>query len=142
MVNTRSQARSRQTLDRAASSGANPPRMVTSQTSGTPQQSSFEGGVVSNSVNNTRTVGGGSVASAAGIERPKPRTKHKCRSDCKTCPSLIKKSTVKSYHTGRVYYTIDVDVEDVHCKLQNYIYVLRCTCCSVQYVVKVFVHCT
>ena len=132
MVNTRSQARSRQTLDRTASSGAKPPRKATSQTSGTPQQSSSEGGVGSNSVNSTGTVGGGSVATAAGSDRP--GTSHKCRSNCKTCPSLIKKSSVKSYHTGRIYSTIDVDIEDVHCKLQNYIYVLTCTSCLCQYV--------
>ena len=132
MVNTRLQARSRQTLDRAASSGVNCPRKVTSQTSGTPRQSSFEGGVVRNSVNNTRTVGGSSVTSAEGSDRPS--ASRKCRSDCKTCPSLVKESNVKSYHTGRVYSTIDLNIEDVHCKLQNYIYVLTCTCCYVQYV--------
>ena len=27
-----------------------------------------------------------------------------------------------------------MDIKDVHCKLQNYIYVLTCTCCYVQYV--------
>ena len=79
MVITRSQARSRQPLDRAASPEVNILRRVGSQTSGVPQQSSSEGGVVSNSAVSTRTVGGGSVASAAGSVVPD--TSHKCRSD-------------------------------------------------------------
>ena len=132
MVSTRSQTRSKQPLDRVASPGANTPRQVLSQTSGTPQQSSSEEGVVSNSANSTRAVGGGSVTAAAGSLRPS--TRHKCRSDCMTCPSLIKQSTIQSFNTGRVYPIIDVDIQNIHCKMQNYIYVLMCSSCCVQYV--------
>ena len=51
-----------------------------------------------------------------------------------TCPSLVKQLTIKSNHTGRIYPVINVDVNDIHCKLQNYIYVIQCSSCLVQYV--------
>ena len=132
-METRSQARSRQTLDRVASPGANPPRMVSSQTSGIPQQSSSEGGVERNSTVCTGIVGGNSVtSSAAGNERP--RTVRRCRSDCQSCSDLIKNLIVKSQNTGRLYSVVDVDLAGIHCKLQNYIYLLTCLSCNVQYV--------
>ena len=127
MVITRSQARSRQPLDRIASPGADPPRLVSSQTSGIPQQSSSEGGVERDSAVCTGVVGGYSVtSSAAGNERP--RTVRRCRSDCQSCPALIKTLIVKSQNTGRLYSVIDVDLASIHCKLQNYIYVLTYVC--------------
>ena len=132
MVRTRSQARSRQPLDQVASSGACPPRRVISQTSGTPQQPSPEGGVEDSSVYNTGAVGGRSASSAAGSDRS--RTRRNCRADCKTCPSLVRDLSIKSSFTGRIYHAIDVDLNNIHCKLQNYIYVLKCSSCHVQYV--------
>ena len=102
MVNTRSKARSRQPLDRTASPRANTPRAntprrVSFQTSDTSQQSASEG-VDDNSAQNTRTFGGRLVSSAAGSNRP--TTSRKCRSDCKTCPALVKNNSVKSNVTG------------------------------------------
>ena len=94
MVNTRSKARSRQPLDRAASPRANTPRRVSLHPSDTSQQS-LEEGVGDNSVHNTRAVGGRPVSSAAGSNRPKTGFR-KFRSDCKTCPALVKKNFVKS----------------------------------------------
>ena len=64
---TRSQARSKQPLDRVASPGANHPRQVLSQRSGTSRQSSSEEDVDNNSVINTRTAGGRSVISAGEV---------------------------------------------------------------------------
>lgn len=130
MVNTRSQARSRQPLDRVASPRANPPRRVSIHPSDTPQQS-FREGVVDNSAQNTGTAGGRPVTSAAGSNRPGiGRT---CRANCKTCPALVKKDFVVSNETGRVH-DIALDIDKIHCKMQNYIYVLTCSSCSVQYV--------
>ena len=133
MVLTRSQAGSRQPLDHAASPRASNPRNASSQRSGTPQQPSSEGGVVRRSARlGARTVGGGSATlSAAGSNRH-PATR--CRIDCYSCKDLKKVRSVKSYYTGRIYSVIDVDPEKVHCKLQNYIYLLLCQSCGVPYV--------
>ena len=51
-----------------------------------------------------------------------------------TCPKLVKELTVKSQQTGRIYAAINLDLHDIHCKLQNYIYVIQCSSCLVQYV--------
>ena len=128
MVITRSQAGSRQPLDPAASPRANPPRRAHSQTSSIPQKSSSEGGVSCS----TRTVGGGSATSlAAGNE---PHGSRRCRADCMTCPSLNRNPFVTSFVTGRTYFIRDIEPSQVHCKLQNYIYLLTCLSCGVQYV--------
>ena len=128
MVITRSQAGSRQPLDPAASPRANPPRRAQSQTSSIPQQSSSEGDVSCS----TRTVGGGSAAPlAAGNE---PHGSRRCRSDCMTCPSLNRNPFVTSFVTGRTYFIRDIEPYQIHCKLQNYVYLLTCLSCGVQYV--------
>ena len=131
MVNTRSKARSRQPLDRAASPRVNAPRRVSLHPSDTSQQS-LEEGVDDNSVPNTRAVGGRPVSSAAESNRPKTGFR-KCRSDCKTCPALVKNNSVKSNMTGRVH-ALPIDVDNINCKVQNYVYVLQCSSCFVQYV--------
>ena len=128
MVITRSQAGSRQPLDPAASPRANPPRRAQSRTSSIPQQSSSEGDVSCS----TRTVGGGSAAPlAAGNE---PHGSRRCRSDCMTCPSLNRNPFVTSFVTGRTYFIRDIEPYQIHCKLQNYVYLLTCLSCGVQYV--------
>ena len=131
MVITRSQAGSRQPLDPAASPSADTvisSRRAQSQPSSTSRQSSSEGGV--NCI--TQTVGGGLTTTlAAGSE---PFTSRRCRSDCMTCPSLNLNSHVNSFVTGRSYSIRDIQPLQVHCKLQNYIYMLSCSSCGVQYV--------
>ena len=129
---TRSQALSRQPRGRVASSGANPPRRV-SPLSPEISQQPHEGDVVDASVSYTGTNGGRSVTSAEGNLRPAGSVR-KCRSDCRTCPALIKSSKFISNSTGREYFTVDITPDMVHCKLQNYIYLLTCCCCYVQYV--------
>ena len=127
---TRSQSRSGQPPDRVASSRANTPGTDSSITSDISQKSSREGGV--DPV--TRTCGGCPTLSAAGNESPgiaHPRT---CRSDCMSCPSLLRIYDIKSYNTGRKYTTIGIDPNRYSCKLQNYIYLLTCQSCGVQYV--------
>ena len=128
MVITRSQAGSRQPLDPAASPRANPPRRALSQRSSTPRQSSSEGGVSCS----TRAVGGGSATPlAAGNDAHGARH---CRSDCMTCPSLNRNPYITSFVTGRIYPIRDISLSAIHCKLQNYVYLLTCLSCGVQYV--------
>ena len=128
MVITRSQAGSRQPLDPAASPRANPPRRALSQRSSIPRQSSSEGGVSCS----TRAVGGGSATPlAAGNDAHGSRH---CRSDCMTCPSLNRNPYITSFVTGRIYPIRDISLSAIHCKLQNYVYLLTCLSCGVQYV--------
>ena len=128
MVITRSQAGSRQPLDSAASPGANNPRRAQSQTSSTSRQSSSEGGVNCS----TQTVGGGLATNLAGGSEP--IRSRRCRSDCMTCPSFTHNSMVNSYVTGRTFSIRDIEPWQFHCKLQNYVYMLTCLSCGVQYV--------
>ena len=128
MVITRSQAGSRQPLDPAASPRADNPRRAQSQPSSTSRQSSSEGGVNCS----TQTVGGSLATTlAVGSE---PIGARRCRSDCMTCPSLTRNSYVNSFVTGRQYSIRDIEPSQIHCKLQNYIYMLSCSSCNVQYV--------
>ena len=128
-VLTRSKARSRHSLTAVASSRANPPGKASASTSEHPQQPSSEGGVNLRD----RTFGGRpSMPLAAGNERSlAART---CRADCLSCPALIREKNFKSNITGRIYSAIDIKPEEVNCKLQNYIYLLTCTGCGIQYV--------
>ena len=64
---TRSQARSGQPSDRAASSRANPPGKVSSSTSSISQQLSCERGV-----NASTQAGGGSLATSLAAENERP----------------------------------------------------------------------
>ena len=128
MVITRSQTGSRQPLDPAASPRANNPRRALSQPSSTSRQSSSEGGVN----RSTQAVGGGLATNlAVGSE---PLGSRKCRSDCMTCPSFTGRSKITSFVTGRTYSIRDIQPSQIHCKLQNYIYMLSCSSCGVQYV--------
>ena len=128
MVITRSQTGSRQPLDPAASPRANNPRRALSQPSSTSRQSSSEGGVN----RSTQAVGGGLATNlAVGSE---PLGLRKCRSDCMTCPSFTGRSKITSFVTGRTYSIRDIQPSQIHCKLQNYVYMLSCSSCGVQYV--------
>ena len=51
-----------------------------------------------------------------------------------TCPYLNRNSTITSFVTGRIHPIRDIDVSSINCKLQNYVYLLTCLCCGVQYV--------
>ncbi len=127
---TRSQAGSRQPLDPAASSRANPPGRVSTSRSELPQQPSSEGDVR----RNNRTLGGRPSSLAAGNERPPAVRVRTCRSDCLSCPALIRTKEIESYITGRKYTVLDIDPNLISCKLQNYIYLLTCLSCYVPYV--------
>ena len=128
MVLTRSQVRSEQTSDLTASSRVSSPGGPQSITFSISQQSSSGGGVTGNNV----ALGGSSLLVAAGNERP-PASRT-CRSDCLTCPDLIRSKSFKSFSTGRTYSTVDIEPAHFSCKLQNYIYLLSCKSCGIQYV--------
>ena len=50
------------------------------------------------------------------------------------CPYLNRNPKVTSFVTGRIYPIRDIDLSSVRCKLQNYVYLLTCLSCGVQYV--------
>ena len=129
MVLTRSKAASGQTPDAVASSRAHPPGIVSAHHQDLSQQSSSEGGVEGS----IQEVGGHLAdPPAAGRERhPTIRT---CRSVCLSCPDLIRKKTFNSFTTGKTYNALDIEPHQIHCKLQNYIYLLSCQNCGLQYV--------
>ena len=132
-METRSQARSRCSRDRVASSRANPPGRVSTLTSEISQQSLNVEGVGDASASSTGIVGGCSVIPAEGNSRSAGPV-HICRSDCETCPALVKSSKIISNFTFRQYSALNIDPSQVHCKLQNYIYLCTCLCCGLQYV--------
>ena len=125
---TRLQARSGQPPDLAASSRANNPGRDSSTPSDISQQPSHEGGV--DLV--IKTCGGCPTFSAAGNESPGIAQARTCRSDCMSCPSLLRIYDINSYNTGRKYTTIGIDLNRYSCKLQNYIYLLTSQSCGVQ----------
>ena len=126
---TNYQARSRQSLDQAASSRANPPRRVSSSSSELPRQP-IQGGVR----RTNRTIGGRPSLLAMGNESPPAVNIRTCRSDCLSCPALIRQKETFSFNTGRKHTILDMDPAKITCKLQNYIYLLSCSTCGVQYV--------
>ena len=129
MPKNKTKARSRQTLNPVTPLRANPPETVSAQQHDQPQQPSKEGGVDS-----SNEEAGGRLArlSAAGKERQPD--KRKCRSDCLTCLDLIKLPKFSSFTTGRCYDTVNVEPNYNHCGFKNYIYLLTCKNCGLQYV--------
>ena len=63
-----------------------------------------------------------------------PALSRNCRSDCKTCPDLKINDPIKSSVTSRIYELINDTNKRITCKLQNYVYLLTCKSCFVQYV--------
>ena len=47
--------------------------------------------------------------------------------------ALIKENQFIRKTTGRKYFTIDIKPDEVHSKLQNYIYLLTCINCGTRY---------
>ena len=65
-------------------------------------------------------------------ERPLPvRTS---RASCLICPALIRENKFVSNNTCRNYFATDITLDEVHCKIQNYIYLLTCAHCGIQYI--------
>ena len=129
MVITRSKARSGQPPDLVASPRANPPRSASVLDSNLPQQPSLEGGVDVN----TQELGGRLVNPLAAGKERQPAVR-KCRADCLSCPDTIRSQCVKSSVTGRSFSIINIKPHEINCKIGNYIYLLTCKQCNVQYV--------
>ena len=92
------------------------------------RQASVEGGV--NCSN--RVFRGRPSTLTAGKERPPPV--FTCRTDCLTSPALVGKNQFLSNTIDRKYFATDTKPDQVHCNFQNYISLLTCTHCGVQYV--------
>ena len=133
---TRLQARAKQSLALAASPGedsSNFPRRVSRsqhapRSRGTPRQ------IMRAGVRSRIQVNGGNLSTSMAEGSTTPAGSRNCRSDCKTCPDLILKESFTSSVTGRTYQTINNVNKRITCKLQNYVYLLTCKCCFVQYV--------
>ena len=57
---------------------------------------------------------------------------HTCIGDCLTCPVLIHENQFVCSTTDRKYFTTDIKPDEIHCKLQNCIYLLTCTHWGIQ----------
>ena len=80
---------------------------------------------------NNRAFRGLPSTLAARDERPLPvRTS---RASCLICPAIIRENKFVSNNTGRNCFATDITLDEVHCKIQNYIYLLTCTHCGIQY---------
>ena len=135
MVQTRSQAGARRSLAPVASPGedlGHPRKEFGSQqaprSKGTPRRKLRAGVRARNKANGGRRST--SLAEGAII----PAQSRSCRSDCKTCPDLKINQEIKSTNTFRVFQTINPTGKRITCKLQNYVYLLTCKKCFVQYV--------
>lgn len=133
---TRSQARARQPLAPAASPGngsKNSPGKVprsqqATRSKGTPRKIWLAGVRTRNKVN------GGHLSMSMAEGSTVPAQSRSCRSDCKTCPDLKINEQIKSSVTSRIYQIINNTKKRITCKLQNYVYLLTCKSCFVQYV--------
>ena len=125
------QAWSRQPLDQAASSrGHQTPRKRDSSSTSELHRQPLEGGVR----RSKRTRGGRPSFLAKGNASPSAASVRTCRSDCLSCPDLIRQKEFFSYTTGRKFNIVNVDSTNISCKLQNYVYLLTCNTCGIQYV--------
>ena len=53
---------------------------------------------------------------------------------CKTCPKFNISKTIKSNVTHKTYEVINHTGENLHCQIQNTVYLLTCAICFIQYV--------
>ena len=71
------------------------------------------------------------------VAKEESKKKRKATSNhslCETCPILERKTKFRSTMTGREYSCVGVNSKNISCKIQNYIYLLTCTGCNMQYV--------
>lgn len=135
-IETRSQAGARQSLAPVASPRnglSNSPGKVSrsqqaSRSKGTPRRKLKAGVRTRNKVN------GGDLSTSMAEGSTTPALSRNCRSDCKTCPDLKINEPIKSSVTSRIYELINDTNKRITCKLQNYVYLLTCKSCFVQYV--------
>ena len=133
---TRLQARAKQTLDRVAPTGdgENPSSASVLNLTNSRQPNVLPAKRVGCVSRRPRESGGRpSIILAVGIER---HTKsNKCNdARCLTCPDLIFENEFVCNSTGRRYSVVNPSARSIHCKMQNYVYLLTCKSCNVQYV--------
>lgn len=132
---TRQQLRARQPLVPIASpstgspnrSGKNSRSQQAPRSKGTPRR------VLRAGVRARRRVSGGDQSTSLA-EGSSIQTRGCRRSDCMTCPDLKINEKICSSVTSRVYDPINKTTKVITCKLQNYVYLLTCKSCFVQYV--------
>ena len=112
-----------------ASARANPPGSASASNQNIPQQHSHEGGFSSS----TQDPGGCLTSSLAEGNGRQPAVRN-CRVDYLSCPDLSLSLEVKSNITRRTYSSVNTKSHEIHCKTRNYIYLLTCKICSIQYV--------
>ena len=134
---TRQQARARQPLAPVASpstgssnrSGLNFKSQQAPRSKGTPRR------VLRAGVRARRRFSGGDQSTSLAEGSSIPTQLRGCRrSDCMTCPDLKINEKICSSVTSRVYEPINKTTKKITCKLQNYVYLLTCKSCFVQYV--------
>ena len=133
---TRSQAGARQPLAPVASprtgsqnrSGKISRSQQASSSNGTPRR------VLRAGVRSRNKVNGGNHSTSLAEGSTISAQSRNCRSDCLTCPDLIINDKISSSVTSRVYEPINNTGKSITCKLQNYVYLLTCKSCFVQYV--------
>ena len=94
-----------------------------------PQQPSHKGDVSSS----TQDPGGHLTTSLIVGNERQPAV-CKCHVECLSCPDLSRSLEVRSKITGRTYSSINIKSHEIQCKIRNYIYLLACKSCSIQYV--------
>ena len=134
---TRQQSRARQPLAPEASpstglpnrSGRNSKSQQAPRSKGTPRR------VLRAGVRARTKVNGGDHSTSLAAGSSIPTQSRGCRrSDCLTCPDLKISEKICSSVTSRVYEPINNTSKRINCKLQNYVYLLTCKSCFVQYV--------
>ena len=74
----------------------------------------------------------GDRSSTLIVGNEKPPAVCTCKADRLTCAAVIRASQFVSNTTSRKYFVVDINPDEVHCKLQNYIYLITCTHCGIQ----------
>lgn len=128
LVPTRSQVRLGSLQIVKPSPGLALPKWGSSSSSELPQLPSLEG-----SANCSDSAFEGYLSSLTVGNERSPAV-HTCRAHCLTCPALIQENQFVFNTTSRKYFAIDIKTHEVHSKLQNYIYLLTCIHCGIQYV--------
>ena len=111
------------------SSRANPRGSASALNQNIPQQPSLKG-----SVSSSTQYPGGHLTTSLAVQNERQPAVRKCCKDCLSCPDLSRSLEVKSNITGRTYYSINVKYLEIHCRIRNYINLLTCKNCGIQYV--------
>ena len=123
-MKTRSQTRSAQPADLEIPTRANPPRKLEHPRQDNAVVSGSDGG-------RSRPISDANGDNPAGSEFAVEKCKNK---RCKVCPKLITSPIFKSNVTGKCFKSVNFSDSPITCKSQNFIYLLTCEHCNIQYV--------